>query len=396
MFETLAAAPPDAILGITDAFNRDSNSKKINLSVGVYQDENGKTPVLKVVKDAERKLLESEVTKTYLGIDGLPAYRDAVSSLLFGEAVAADRVALAQTPGGTAGVRVAADLVALAAPGATVWHSNPTWANHPSIFQAAGLQVQTYPYLDASRTGLDFAAMTDTLSREAKPGDCVLLHACCHNPTGIDPTVEQWQEIVSVLKAKHLLPIVDFAYQGFGTGLEEDASGLRMILEAVPEVLVASSFSKNFGLYSERVGAVAVVASDAAQAGIALSQLKRIVRTNYSNPPRHGAAIVATVLSDPQLTSDWHLELAAMRGRIAQMRQAFVDGMRERVPSVDFSFLLEQKGMFSFSGLNPLQVDRLKNEFGIYIVGSGRINVAGITPSNLDLLCDAIATVVKS
>lgn len=394
MFETVTAAPPDSILGITEAFNRDTNPQKINLSVGVYQDASGKTPVLKCVKEAESRLLKNEATKTYLGIDGLPDYRQHVRQLVFGDAFPAERIAIAQTPGGTGGVRVACDFMADQFRMSRMWYSNPTWANHPSIFDAAGIESHTYPYLNASKTGLDFEAMMEGLRAGPRSGDCVLLHACCHNPTGVDPAAEQWKEIAILLAEKNLIPMLDFAYQGFGQGLEADAVGLHTVLEHCDEALVASSFSKNFGLYSERVGAVALVAKDAQQASNGLSQLKRIIRTNYSNPPRHGGAIVATVLGDSELTRLWHDELAQMRDRIAEMRSAFVAKMKEHAPEHDFSFLLKQNGMFSFSGLSAMQVDRLKSEFSIYIVGSGRINVAGITPSNLDRLCSSIASVL--
>lgn len=394
MFETVAAAPPDSILGITEAFNRDNNPEKINLSVGVYQDAQGKTPVLKCVKQAEAKLVDQEATKTYLGIDGLPDYRRHVQQLVFGSQIPAERVAVSQTPGGTGGVRVACDFIADQFSMSRIWYSNPTWANHPSIFEAAGLESHTYPYLNATRTGLDFDAMLETLRTNARAGDCVLLHACCHNPTGIDPTTEQWRQIADLMAEKNLIPLVDFAYQGFGDGLEEDARGLHILLEKCDEALVATSFSKNFGLYSERVGSVALVAKTGQQAANGLSQLKRIIRTNYSNPPRHGGAIVATVLSDPQLTQLWHEELTEMRGRIAEMRSKFVANMKQAAPQQDFSFLLDQKGMFSFSGLTPMQVDQLKSQYSIYIVGSGRINVAGITPANIDRLCSSIAAVL--
>jgi len=394
MFEHLTPAPPDSILGITEAFQRDPRKEKINLSVGVYQDAAGRTPVLETVKKAERWLLENEGSKTYLGIDGLPEYRDQVRRLVFRGCIPDPRVAVVQTPGGTAGVRVASDVISLASPEATVWYSNPTWANHPAIFEASGLRTETYPYLNAARTGLDFAAMLETLRTKTRPRDVVLLHACCHNPTGIDPAPQQWSEIAQVLQDRQLLPLVDFAYQGFGQGIEEDTHGLKTILAHCPEALVATSFSKNFGLYSERVGSVAIVGVDGPQTTVGLSQLKRLVRVNYSNPPRHGAAIVAAVLADPDLTASWEQEVRAMRGRIAQMRQQFVEQMRQRRPDVDFSFLLHQQGMFSYSGLNPMQVDRLKNEHAIYIVGSGRINVAGMTPRNIDRLCEAVASVL--
>jgi aspartate/tyrosine/aromatic aminotransferase len=394
MFEHLTAAPPDPILGITDAFNRDSNPEKINLSVGVYQDANGKTPVLQSVKRAEQILLETEKTKNYLGIDGLATYREHVRRLLFGEEIPAERVAILQTPGGTGGVRLAAEFLAHASPHAKVWYSNPTWANHGAIFQAAKLETDVYPYLNATRTGLDFDALFETLSARARPGDAVLLHACCHNPTGIDPNAEQWHALAGLMHQKGLLPIVDFAYQGFGRGLDADRMGLQVLSRVCPELLVASSFSKNFGLYSERVGAMALVGATAESANVGMSQLKRIVRTLYSNPPRHGASIVSEILGNEELVELWRRELDEMRGRIAQMRREFVATMATLRPEYDFSFLLDQLGMFSYSGLTPLQVDRLKNEYSLYIVGTGRINVAGLTPGNLGKVCAAIGTVL--
>lgn len=394
MFESITQAPPDAILGLTEAFAADTNPEKINLAVGVYKDASGQTPVLRCVKAAERKLVDSEKTKTYLGIEGLADYRAAVKTMLFGDKVDASHVAVVQTPGGTGGVRVAADFVASQFPRATVWVSNPTWENHVNIFAAAGLPTNPYRYLDASRTGLDFDAMIDDLRTKTSPGDVILLHACCHNPTGVDPTAEQWAAIAGVMAERRLLPLIDFAYQGFGKGLEEDAVGLRTVLKSCPELLVASSFSKNFGLYSERVGAAALVATSAASATAALSQLKRVVRSNYSNPPRHGAAVVATVLGDKELTQMWHDELAEMRDRISQMRSALVAALRDGGAKRDFSFLLDQSGMFSYTGLTPMQVDRLRSERSLYIVGSGRINVAGITPTNLPALAAAMLSVL--
>lgn len=394
MFESITQAPPDAILGLTEAFAADTNPEKINLAVGVYKDASGQTPVLRCVKAAERKLIDSEKTKTYLGIEGLADYRAAVKTMLFGNSVETSHVAVVQTPGGTGGVRVAADFVASQFPHATVWVSNPTWENHVNIFAAAGLPTNPYRYLDASRTGLDFDAMIEDLRTKASPGDVVLLHACCHNPTGVDPTAEQWAAIAGVMAEKRLLPLIDFAYQGFGKGLEEDAVGLRTVLKSCPELLVASSFSKNFGLYSERVGAAALVATSAPSATAALSQLKRVVRSNYSNPPRHGAAVVAMVLGDKELTQMWHDELAEMRDRISQMRSALVAALRDGGAKRDFSFLLDQSGMFSYTGLTPMQVDRLRSEKSLYIVGSGRINVAGITPTNLPALAEAMLSVL--
>lgn len=394
MFENLTMAPPDAILGLTDAFKKDPNPNKINLSVGVYQDSTGKTPILESVKKAEEKLLATESNKSYLGIDGLPEYGQAVQRLLFGDALEAGRAVTAQTPGGTGALRVAAEFIKQAQPNATVWCSKPTWANHPSVFEAAGLRVNSYPYIDAEGKGLDFDAMIAAL-RQVPAGDVVLLHACCHNPTGIDPTPEQWDEIGRVLAERRALPLVDFAYQGFGDGLRDDATGLLRLLQSNAELLVCSSFSKNFGLYSERTGALTLVAADPQAAQIALSNVKRCIRANYSNPPKHGAAIVATVLSDEGLTKLWESEVTAMRDRINGMRRLFVDTLKARGVDRDFSFLLPQRGMFSFSGLSPVQVDELRSKHAVYIVGSGRINVAGMTEANMNPLCDAIADVLK-
>lgn len=394
MFETLKPAPPDAILGLSEAFTADPNPDKINLAVGVFKDAHGQTPVLACVKAAEKRLVETETTKTYLGIDGLPAYRDHARRLVFGDTVEPGRVAMVQTPGGTGGVRVAADFLAGHHPTATVWVSNPTWENHISVFNAAGLSTEVYRYLDASKTGLDFGAMMDDLKTRPRPGDVILLHACCHNPTGVDLTGPQWSEVADLLAERQLLPLVDFAYQGFGAGLEEDRIGLRALLQRCTEVLVATSFSKNFGLYSERVGTAALVAVDDQAAKAALSHLKRAVRSNYSNPPRHGASVVAEVLGDDQLRQLWFSELDAMRNRIAEMRRALVDALSAAKAKRDFSFLLSQSGMFSYTGLTPMQCDELKAKQSIYIVGSGRINVAGVTPGNLSRLAEAIASVL--
>ncbi len=395
MFESLPLAPPDAILGLTEAFQADANPNKVNLAVGIFKDAEGNTPVLECVKTAGKLLLEREVSKTYLGIDGLPEYRQLARQLVFGDAVAADRVALVQTPGGTGALRVGADFLAKHHPATTVWVSNPTWENHVNVFAAAGLNTASYRYLNNDKTGLDFAAMLDDLQTKTRPGDVILLHACCHNPTGVDLTRDQWREVAQLLVQRQLLPFVDFAYQGFGSGLEQDAAGLVELLQHCREALVASSFSKNFGLYSERVGTASLVAADAATAQAGLSQLKRSVRCNYSNPPRHGAALVATVLSDPSLRQLWLAELADMRNRIAAMRAALVDALARAGVQRDFSFLLDQSGMFSYTGLNAMQCDELRNRHSIYIVGSGRINVAGLTPDNIDRVATAIASVLS-
>jgi aspartate/tyrosine/aromatic aminotransferase len=394
MFEVIQTAPPDSILGLNDAFQRDTRQQKINLSVGVYKDAAGRTPILKSVKEAERRLLERETTKTYLPIEGSGEFRDLTRNLVLGGIVSSDRVENLQSPGGTGGLRILADFLAKHLPHSRVWVSVPTWDNHTSLFGGAGLQVESYPYLSADKTTLDFNRMINTLSEETKTGDVVLLHACCHNPTGVDPAESQWETIARIMGERGLLPVVDFAYQGFGVDLDADRRGIEILAQHCPEMLIASSFSKNFGLYSERVGAVSVVAADQEAAQAVFSQLKRCIRTNYSNPPRHGGSIVQTVLADAALQSEWRNEVTEMRKRIAAMRKDFVDQMASRQSKRDFSFLLRQKGMFSFSGLTPLQVDRLRSEFGVYIVGSGRINVAGITAENIQLLCDAITAVL--
>lgn len=397
LFETVTMAPPDAILGLTEAFKKDSNPHKINLSVGVYKDENGETPIFNTVKKAEETLLRKEKSKSYLPIDGGPEYNQAVQTMVFGkghECLTSNRVATAQTPGGTAALRVAADFLHTAFPAATIWISDPTWPNHPSVFKAAGMQVKTYPYFDAAGNTLDFPAMITAL--KAIPSkDVVLLHGCCHNPTGVDPTPDQWKQILAVIQERNLLPLVDFAYQGLADGLSEDAVGVRTLCVPGSELLVASSFSKNFGLYNERVGALSVVAADADGAARVLSQIKSTIRANYSNPPTHGGAIVSTILNDADLTREWESEVTAMRERINGMRELFVKTLRDKGIDRDFSFICRQRGMFSFSGLNKDQVERLKKEYGLYVVGSGRINVAGMTRNNMDRLCEAIAAVLK-
>lgn len=397
MFETLDVAPPDSILGLSEAFRQDPNPHKINLSVGVYKDAQGNTPILASVKEAEQRILARETHKSYLAIEGLAEYDRFVGDLLFGrdhEIVQAKRATTLQTPGGTGALRVAADLLKRKFPKARVWHSRPTWANHPSVFQAADRPLDTYAYIDAAQTGLDFPAMLEGL-RKIPVGDVVLLHACCHNPTGIDPTLEQWRQIAAVIAERNLLPLVDFAYQGFGDGLEADAAGLRELSRPGRELLVCSSFSKNFGLYCERVGALTIVAASQPAAEAALSHARVCVRVNYSNPPQHGAAIVATVLGDPGLRSQWEREVDGMRARIHAMRTRFVETMKGKTSKRDFSFIARQRGMFSYSGLTPMQVDELRTKHAIYVVTQGgRINVAGMTDGNMPRLCDSIAAVL--
>ncbi len=395
MFETITAAPPDPILGLNEAFLKDPRLDKINLTSGVYRDEQGRTPILKTVKKAEEKLLSSETSKGYLGIDGLEEFDQAAARLCLGNDVPASQVAAVQTPGGTGALRVAADFLGTHFGAARVWCSNPTWPNHIGVFQSAGLETKSHPYLSSDKTSLDLAGMLDLIEREGRAGDAICLHACCHNPSGIDPTEQQWSEIAELTAQRGMLPLVDFAYQGFGSGLEEDRVAITQIAKQHSEFLVCSSYSKNFGLYSERVGAMLAVVNSPSIAERVLSQLKQAVRVNYSNPPRHGAAIVATILADAGLRAQWLDELAEMRNRIHKMRSSFVQGMKTTGCSVDFSFLMGQKGMFSFSGLNPMQVDWLRTQKGIYMVGSGRINVAGITQENLPTLCNCVAEALR-
>ncbi|EKO3654645.1 aspartate/tyrosine/aromatic aminotransferase [Vibrio metschnikovii] len=396
MFEKVVAAPADPILGLTEEFKSDPRTDKINLGVGIYKNEAGQTPVLATVKKAEAALLESEKTKSYLTIEGTAEYGLAVQKLLFGEQadiINAQRAKTAQAPGGTGALRVAGEFIKRQLGDVKVWISNPTWANHHGVFGAAGLETTEYTYYNAEKKDKDFPAMLADLE-QASAGDVVLLHGCCHNPTGIDPTLEEWEILAKLVAEKGLLPLFDFAYQGFAKGVEEDAAGLRIFAQYNPEILVASSFSKNFGLYNERVGAFTLVAASANVANTAFSQVKAIIRSIYSNPPAHGAAVVTYILQNPALRAEWEAEVAEMRERIQEMRELFVTRLQEIGVNADFSFIERQNGMFSFSGLNKQQVQRLKEEFGIYIVGSGRISVAGMTKNNMSPLCEGIKVVL--
>jgi len=396
MFEKVQVAPADPILGLTELFKADTNPDKINLSVGVYQDAHGKTPVLESVKAAEKIILEQENSKGYLPMTGEPAYCAQVQELLFGsghEIIVNKRAATAQCPGGTGALRVAGDYLKTLHPDSNIWLSNPTWANHNTIFAAAGVGCESYAYRDPATNGLDFDAMCASIKHIPR-GDVILLHGCCHNPTGIDPTPEQWSKIGDLLAEQGVLPLVDFAYQGLADGIEEDRSGLLELCKKVKQMLICSSFSKNFGLYRERTGALTVVADNDEQASTVMSQVKLRIRYNYSNPPSHGGQIVATVLSDEKLKAQWLNEVAGIRNRINEMRHLFVKTLKEKGVEQDFSSIIEQRGMFSFSGLTKDQVERLRDEYSIYIVGSGRINVAGMTPSNMDRLCEAIKSVL--
>ncbi|CAJ0991499.1 amino acid aminotransferase [Pantoea sp. Nvir] len=397
MFEFIPAAPADPILGLADLFYADDRPQKINLGIGIYKDEIGNTPVLTSVKKAEKYLLENETTKNYLSIEGLTDFVHHTQDLLFGAKnllITSGRVRTAQTPGGTSALRIAADFLATQTSVKRVWISNPSWPNHKNVFTSACLEVCEYAYYDAKNHILNFDGILDAL-QEAKVGDVVLFHGCCHNPTGIDPTVDQWNQLAQLSHAKGWLPLFDISYQGFARGLHEDAEGLRIFAALNQELIIASSYSKNFSLYNERVGAITLVAADAATVDIAFSQVKYIIRANYSNPPVHGAAIVATILSSQVLRTIWEKELSDMRLRIQHMRRLFVNTLSEKGSLHDFSFIIQQNGMFSFSGLTEKQVIRLRNDFGIYAVHSGRINIAGITPDNISILCKAIIAVMR-
>lgn len=395
-FDKIEAAPADPILGLGEAFKAETRENKVNLGIGVYKDAEGRTPIVKAVKEAEKRLLETENTKNYLTIDGVAEYNAQTQKLLFGadsEIIASKRAKTAQSLGGTGALRVAAEFIKHQTGAQNVWISTPTWPNHNAIFKAAGINIRDYRYYDKTTHGLDWNGLIEDLNQAGK-GDVVLLHGCCHNPTGIDPTPEQWETLAEMSAEKGWLPLFDFAYQGFANGLEEDAYGLRAFAKLNKELLVASSYSKNFGMYNERVGAFTVVAADEATANRAFSQVKSIIRTLYSNPASHGGSTVALVLKDEALKAQWIAELDEMRGRIKEMRQKFVDLLKEYGAEQDFSFIVKQNGMFSFSGLSPEQVDRLKDEFAIYAVRSGRINVAGITEDNIRYLCESIVKVL--
>lgn len=392
-FDEMPVAPADAILGLTAAFKADPRATKANLGVGVFMDETGRTPILDVVKRAERMLLDEETSKTYLPIAGLPEFGEAVRRFVLGDAFCdggAHGLATAQSLGGTGALQLGAQLLRRFRPGATVWLPTPTWGNHRAIFSGAGLAVRDYPYYATDLRRVDPEALAEALAT-IPAGDVVLLHACCHNPTGADLDAATWARVAATAAQAGWLPFFDFAYQGFGDGAEADRAGLLSVLRAVPEALVASSFSKNMGLYSERVGALTLVAGSAAAAEAGLSQLRRVVREIASNAQRHGGSIALKVLADPVLRADWLRELEAMRTRIVSSRAALVDGLRARFPDYDFSYLLRQKGMFSYCGLNDAQVAWLREQKAVYMVKGGRINVAGLLPGQLPYVCDSIA-----
>jgi len=389
-------APKDPILGVTEAFNADTNPNKVNLGVGVYCDDSGKVPVLESVRLAEQKLAESPLPRNYLPIDGLQAYDRAVQSLLFGAdsvAVRKGRVVTVQALGGTGGLKLGGDLLRRINPDAQLWISDPSWENHRAVFEYAGFTVNTYPYYDAPTRGVNFAGMIETLQK-LPAGSIAVLHACCHNPTGVDLSPQQWEKVIEVVNARGLMPFLDIAYQGFAESIDADAAAVRRFTEACPVVFVSSSFSKSLSLYGERVGALSIVTENAEEAARTLSQLKRVIRTNYSNPPTHGSQVVAMVLTTPELRSLWEKELGQMRDRIKTMRRELVAKIRAIRSDFDFSFVIQQRGMFSYSGLTREQVRKLREEYSIYAIDSGRICVAALNSRNIDYVAKAIAKVL--
>ncbi|NDI85825.1 amino acid aminotransferase [Undibacterium crateris] len=396
LFSAIEMAPRDPILGITEAFNADQNPAKVNLGVGVYYDDNGKVPLLECVKKAEALLIEKYAPRTYLPIEGLAAYDRAVQDLVFGAdsaVVTEKRAVTAQAIGGTGALKLGADFLQRFSPQSQVYISDPSWENHRALFESAGFTVNNYPYYDANTRGVNFEAMLAAL-QDMPSASIVLLHACCHNPTGADLSDEQWTQIIEVVTSRGLIPFLDMAYQGFGDGIEADGQVVRRFAAAGGPLFVSNSFSKSFSLYGERVGALSIVAASAEEAGRIMSQLKRVIRTNYSNPPSHGGQVVATVLSTPELRQLWEEELAGMRVRIREMRAAFVSKLKEQAPAQQFDFVMQQRGMFSYSGLSKEQVGKLRETNSIYAVDTGRICVAALNSKNIDKVITAIAGVL--
>ena len=390
-------APRDAILGLTETYVADPNPKKVNLGVGVYYDDQGKVPLLECVRRADEALTAAGIARPYLAMDGFPEFVRAVRTLLFGPnhpAVAAGRVTTVQAVGGTGGLKVGADFIRRFAPEAAIYMSDPTYDNHRPLFEEAGFRIESYPYYDPRTRGIRLAEMLAAM-RAIPKGSVLLLHACCHNPTGVDIRGEQWDEVIKIVAERRLIPFLDFAYQGFGDGIEEDAQVARRFAEALPVVLVAMSFSKSFSLYGERVGALSVVASDSGEAAKVLSNLKRMIRTNYSNPPSHGARIVAAVLASPELSALWKKEVVIMRDRVRSMRKELVERLKKRIPD-NFGFILHQRGIFSYSGLSREQMVAMRERYSVYGIESGRICVAALNSRNLDYVADAIAATVRS
>ncbi len=396
LLSAIEMAPRDPILGVSEAFNADPNPRKVNLGVGVYSDDNGKVPLLECVRRAERAITDKAAPHVYLPIDGIAAYDRAVRNLLFGadsEIVQSGRAVTVQALGGTGALKVGADFVRKFAPGAQVWISDPSWENHRALFEGAGFTVNTYPYYDSRTRGLNFEGMIAALE-QLPAGAFVVLHACCHNPTGVDPTEAQWGQIISTVRARGLLPFLDLAYQGFGAGIDADGAVVRRFAQTPGPLFIASSYSKSFSLYGERVGALTIVTADRDEAARVLSQVKRVIRANYSNPPTFGGQAVATIMETPELRTLWEHELAEMRERIQANRRALVTRLAARLHGANFDFVLAQRGMFSYSGLTQEQVGRLRTEFGVYAVDTGRICVAALNSRNIDYVADAIAAVV--
>jgi len=389
-------APRDPILGLTELYNADKNPNKVNLGVGVYYDDSGRVPVLECVRRAERELAEKSSPRAYLPIDGLPAYDSAVQQLVFGadcQALKEKRIVTVQALGGTGGLKVGADFLRRFAPNSELWISDPSWENHRALFETAGFTVKAYPYYDAASHGVNFKAMIEALGK-LPAGAIVVLHACCHNPTGVDLTPEQWSAVQETVAARSLVPFLDFAYQGFAAGIDADAEAVRRFARAGMPVFVSSSFSKSFSLYGERVGALSIVSNSTDDAARTLSQLKRLVRTNYSNPPTHGGQIVAAVLGNSELRALWEKELSGMRERIRDMRRQLVEKLQARIPGGDYGFVTKQRGMFSYSGLSKDAVTKLREQFSVYAVDSGRICVAALNSRNVGYVADSIAKVI--
>jgi aromatic-amino-acid transaminase len=385
-------APADPILGVTEAFVADTNPKKVNLGVGVYTDDNGKIPLLESVRRAEEQRLKTSPHRGYLPIDGLAAYDQAVQQVVFGKT--SKSIVTVQAIGGTGGLKIGADFLKLVNPAAEVWISEPSWENHRQLFEAAGFVVKAYKYYDPTTRGLDASGMLTSLN-SVPPGSIVVLHACCHNPTGVDLDPERWAEVLEIVRSRSLIPFLDLAYQGFAEDLERDAYAARLFSAAMTPVFLSTSFSKSLSVYGERVGALSVVTANEEEARRVLSNVKRVVRTNYSNPPSHGSQIAANILANAELKALWQKELGEMRERIKEMRKALVDGVHKRVANADWSFILKQRGMFSYSGLTKDQVRRLREKYSIYTIDTGRICVAALTTKNVDYVADAIADVIR-
>jgi len=393
MFEALTAAPPDKIIALMGQFREDPRPGKIDLGVGVYKDAKGDTPIMASVREAEKRLYQQQNTKTYVGIGGDTLFNAAMIGLVFGKDADRARIRAAQAPGGSGALRILAELIARAKPGATVWLSDPTWPNHVPLIRASGVTTREYPYFDAATGTVHFDAMMEAL-KKAAPGDVVLLHGCCHNPTGANLDHGQWEAVADLLVSRGLFPFVDLAYQGFGDGLEEDAYGVRLLASRVPEMAVAASCSKNFAVYRDRVGTAFLLGKGAAEADIAYTQLLSVARGMYSMPPDHAAAAIRIVLEDKELTANWKEELESMRQRMVSLREGFADALRRQSNSDRFDFIAHHRGMFSRIGATPEQVERLRTEHGVYMVGDGRINVAGLPEDRLDALAAAVVSVV--